>query len=206
MTGLQILVIDDDEVLNANISKFLGVYNDVSTVTSVAAARNALERQDFGALLLDRTLPDGSGLDFLSEIKRLWPFVPIIIMMADPDFNAVQKAIVAGADDFLIKSEQIVPDLMVRIQVAINSARNRRVAALLGRFATLTLPSSREEFTPHTFQQFMHEAEKVFISTALDSCNGSVALASEMLGLARSTLFKRIAEFKISRRGVESLS
>src|SRR5258708_3923890 len=105
MNGLNILVIDDDLVLGATLSKFLGVYNDVVCGESLRDARQLLMQKEFDVVLLDRGLPDGNGLDFLAEVKLIKPFVPVIIMTADPDFNSVQKAIAQGADDYLMKSD-----------------------------------------------------------------------------------------------------
>lgn len=199
MKRLAISLIDDDPTLGVTISKFLGVYNDVFINESLGGARENLGEKKFDVVLLDRALPDGSGLDFIPEVKRLQPFVPIIIMTADPDFNAVQKAIAAGADDYLIKSDQIIPDLMVRIPVAINSATTKKIAASVVFQAKLSVPASRGDVSAEKFEEFMKAAERAFISAALHYCNGSATTASELLGLARSTIFKKISDHKITQ-------
>jgi two-component system, OmpR family, response regulator len=54
-------------------------------------------------LFLDINLPDGSGLDHIREIKRLYPYTRIIVISAYDGVNERTKAMREGADHFLSK-------------------------------------------------------------------------------------------------------
>ncbi len=53
--------------------------------------------------MLDIQLPDGSGLDFLSQLREIGQRLPIIVMTSDGSVENAVAAIQNGADDFLEK-------------------------------------------------------------------------------------------------------
>ncbi len=53
------------------------------------------------AILLDRGLPDGDGLDLCREVKARCPALPILVLTAHA--QARGEALAAGADRFLVK-------------------------------------------------------------------------------------------------------
>jgi DNA-binding NtrC family response regulator len=133
--GLRILLIEDDVSFRSSVIELVGVYNDVKAVGDMAAARAALGSQNFDVVLLDLSLPDGHGLPLIREIKSEDCNVVVLVLTGDGDFNTVKKCIEAGADDYVVKSERIVPDLLVRIPVAVSrGAKDRHAASLEGQF------------------------------------------------------------------------
>jgi DNA-binding NtrC family response regulator len=129
--GLRILLVEDDPSFRNSVVQLVGVYNEVSAVGDLAAARAALSSADFDVVLLDLSLPDGNGLSLIREIKSESCNTVVIILTGDGDFNTVKKCIDAGADDYVVKSERIVPDLLVRVPVAVSrGAKDRHAASL----------------------------------------------------------------------------
>lgn len=108
------------------VKQLLGVYNDVDEAESLSSARAILRANNYDVVILDKGLPDGDGIDLISEIKSLNPNTVIIILTSDSDFSSVKHCIARGADDYVIKSENIVPDLLVRIPVAVSKAASGR--------------------------------------------------------------------------------
>lgn len=108
------------------VKQLLGVYNDVSEAADLASARAAILKKNFDVVILDKGLPDGDGIDLISEIKSLSPSTVVIILTSDSDFSSVKHCIARGADDYVIKSENIIPDLLVRIPVAVSRAVSGR--------------------------------------------------------------------------------
>lgn len=108
------------------VSQMLGVYNDLDTADSISAARDRLERNKYDVVLLDKGLPDGDGKDLISEVKASQPNTVVIVLTSDSDFSSVKRCIALGADDYVVKSENIIPDLLVRIPVAVSKAASER--------------------------------------------------------------------------------
>lgn len=125
-SAFKILLVEDMESFRGAVSQLLGVYNDVTEADSLQSARNALQKQNFDVVILDKGLPDGDGIELLTEIKGSHPNTVVIILTSDSDFSAVKHCIARGADDYVVKSESVVPDLLVRIPVAVSKAASTR--------------------------------------------------------------------------------
>jgi two-component system nitrogen regulation response regulator GlnG len=76
---------------------------DFKTFSSVAEALNALEHEQPQVVVSDIRMPNGSGLDFLSEIKQKYPDIPVIIMTAYSDLESAVAAFQGGAFEYLAK-------------------------------------------------------------------------------------------------------
>jgi len=99
-----LLIVDDEESFRKLVGKELGRDGYlVETAGTIADAREALARQTFHVVLLDLRLPDGNGIDLLSDIKSSLPATQVVVLTA---YGTVQEAIAAmkeGAHDFLTK-------------------------------------------------------------------------------------------------------
>jgi len=100
----KILIGDDEEDLCFLLSNFLS-RRDFS-VTSAHTAREILacvRTQTPDLLLLDLKLPDGDGLDVLSEVKREYPEIVVNIISAYGSEDRKELAARQGADGFIDK-------------------------------------------------------------------------------------------------------
>ena len=69
-----IWIIDDDKSIRWVFEKALSRTDfEFKTFASVAEALNALEHEQPQVVVSDIRMPNGSGLDFLSEIKQKYP-------------------------------------------------------------------------------------------------------------------------------------
>ncbi|HEU4533136.1 MAG TPA: response regulator, partial [Polyangiaceae bacterium] len=98
----QVLVVEDDRAIAEAVVYALrrdGVA--ARSVDTLAGARDGAAGSDL--LILDLTLPDGSGFTLLDEVRR-WPEAPRVIVLTsrDEDVDCV-AALEAGADDFVTK-------------------------------------------------------------------------------------------------------
>lgn len=119
------------ESFRGAVSQLLGVYNDVSEADSLRSARLLLQKQTFDVVILDKGLPDGDGIELLTEIKASHPNTVVIVLTSDSDFSAVKHCIARGADDYVVKSENVIPDLLVRVPIAVSKAASSRKLANL---------------------------------------------------------------------------
>ncbi|MEK7691496.1 MAG: helix-turn-helix domain-containing protein [Bdellovibrionota bacterium] len=55
------------------------------------------------------------------------------------------------------------------------------------------------DLTVDSLEQFMRAAEKEYLQAALALLNGDLQETAKTLGLARSTLFKKVADHEIGR-------
>jgi len=98
-----VLIVEDDantaSVL-ARVVRAKGISTEVAT--TLAVARSLISHTPPALVLLDLTLPDGSGLEFLLE-KRDSSKARFIILTGDQSQQAAVQCFRAKADDFLTK-------------------------------------------------------------------------------------------------------
>ena len=100
---MKTLIVEDSTTLCAIYSQYLdGSGLEVTSVESLAAARDALVDHVPQLILLDIELPDGSGLDLIDDLQRLSPR-PAVVVMTGHGAGYAEQAIDSGADDFLTK-------------------------------------------------------------------------------------------------------
>jgi DNA-binding NtrC family response regulator len=129
--SFRILLVEDSPSFRDAVTLLVGVYNDIDAVATIAEARGALEKNPYDVVILDRFLPDGDGLDLIAEIKRENRNTAVIIVTSDSDFNTVKRSIGAGADDYVVKTDNVAADLLIRIPFAVaRLATDRKLTSL----------------------------------------------------------------------------
>ena len=98
MLWRNILVVEDDEVARIAIRRSLGDSEyTVFTATNAMEALNLLRVKSMDLILLDRTLPDGDGLELMRRFRDERD-VPIIIVSAKGEWVDKVIGLEAGAD------------------------------------------------------------------------------------------------------------
>jgi CheY-like chemotaxis protein len=102
----KVLVVDDDPEIVTFLSTLLereGIESSVAT--SAAAALEQLQQGRPDLVLLDIAMPDRDGIDLCRELKsdpRLAE-VPVFVVSARPGKDVVDRALAAGAEEFIRK-------------------------------------------------------------------------------------------------------
>ncbi len=102
----KLLIIDDDKKLQILLSDYLGEQGFQCTgAENAAAGRHFLEREEWGAVILDVMLPGASGLDLLRQIRAddSTRKVPVLMLTARGDEVDRVVGLEMGADDYLTK-------------------------------------------------------------------------------------------------------
>ena len=98
-----ILIIDDDRDLSFIISEMLESYGyNVTCAESCEQAFDLLSRKSFSLILLDINLPDGTGFEVCSELRKA-SSVPVIFASARTSENDRINGFDTGGDDYLPK-------------------------------------------------------------------------------------------------------
>ncbi|MBI6628533.1 response regulator [Pontibaca salina] len=101
---MRVLIVEDDATLGDGLSvglRLAGFTPDL--VTTCADARAALETDEFGAMVLDVMLPDGSGCDLLAALRQQGVDLPVLMLSALDQVRDRITGLDAGADDYLGK-------------------------------------------------------------------------------------------------------
>jgi DNA-binding NtrC family response regulator len=195
--NLQILIVEDDTALRTALRRNLGVIHSVYEAGSCEQARGRLAESAGARLdlvLLDKGLPDGDGLELISEFLAHSPQVAIIVLTGDENYRSVLEAIRLGAHDFLVKSESLIEHLTLRIPIAIAHAKVKTLNRGDLADAALLLPSVNTPASFESYKRFLNLCEKTYLELAIKNNSGHLSETANSIGLARSTLWKKMGE------------
>ncbi|MFB7719763.1 response regulator transcription factor [Nocardia sp. NPDC056100] len=103
-TAITALVVDDEPMLAEMMSTALR-YEGWQTLTA-ADGRSAIQQADHARpdiVLLDIMLPDMTGLDVLTELRKRNPHLPVLLLTAKDSLEDRIAGFTAGGDDYVTK-------------------------------------------------------------------------------------------------------
>lgn len=131
-----VLVVDDEaivlDVLKVALKKAgFAVFTAARLVEGTAMVHG----QKFSCALIDKNLPDGSGLDLIRLIRQRQPDCTCLVMTAYPNADSILEALKLGAVDYLEKPFPHVSIIQEKVKAAVD--RQRRLASLSSRVAEM---------------------------------------------------------------------
>lgn len=127
---MRILFIEDDAVIAEDMLAFLtGKGFTVAHAPNMQIAKDLLPSANWGAVLLDWSLPDGEGIDLLPLIRKQADQASIIMITSKGLIADRIKGLDAGADDYMVKPCD-PNELLARLR-AIERRRSGAASAIL---------------------------------------------------------------------------
>lgn len=126
----RILLVEDDRTLSNGI--LLTLRNDSMAVTQAFTLQDARElaaHETYDLFILDINLPDGSGLDYLQELRGAGG-TPVILLTANDMETDVVAGLEMGADDYVTK-----PFSLAVFRARVNNQLRRKEQLVSGLFA-----------------------------------------------------------------------
>ena len=116
---MKLLIIEDEKELAASIASYLKNENYTCEVASnFKQALDKIETSDYECIALDITLPGGSGMQLLKELKNNKKTDGVIIISAKNSIDDRINGLRLGADDYLVKPFHL-SELAARINAII---------------------------------------------------------------------------------------
>lgn len=116
---MKLLIIEDEKALSKSICDYLNSENFIcETAYDFNAAMEKISFYDYACVILDITLPGGSGLDILKELKKNNKADAVLIISAKNSLDDKVYGLKAGADDYLTKPFHL-PELGARVAAII---------------------------------------------------------------------------------------
>lgn len=150
----QILIVEDDEGLNQGIT--LALREDgvaFHSAYTLSQARELWNREGVDLVILDINLPDGSGYDFLREIRRESE-KPVLMLTANDLESDEVRGFSLGADDYITK-----PFSLMALRARVDRTRKRMAG-----------PAARTDYADEHYQfrfqemLFLADGEEVVLS------------------------------------------
>jgi len=101
---IKALIVDDEIDVCYLLSSLLKYKNLQATyVNSISEAKRVLKEGHHSIVFLDNHLPDGFGINFIDDIRKLNPRVKIVMITAHDTINDRNRAYEQGVDQFIGK-------------------------------------------------------------------------------------------------------
>lgn len=105
-SSLRIMLVDDHPIVRRGLRDILVDAFAGAIIQEVGYGRDAIaliHSQMWHVMVLDLSLPDGSGLDVLKRVRELRPRLPVLILSMHAADQFARRAIAAGASGYLTK-------------------------------------------------------------------------------------------------------
>jgi two-component system invasion response regulator UvrY len=112
---IRVIIVDDHPVVRRGLKEIIAVEQDMQVVGEAENAQEAIRvirRTVCDAVVLDITLPDGSGLDVLGRLKSERPTLPVLIMSIHDEELYALRVLKTGASGYLMKNS--IPEELVK--------------------------------------------------------------------------------------------
>ena len=141
---MKILIVEDNRELSDIMHKALVAERyTVEVAYNYNSASQKIADYEYDCILLDVMLPDGSGLELLSELKAAGKRESVIIISARDSLDDKVMGLESGADDYLAKPFHIV-ELLARIRSVV---RRRRGGDMVVSFGNVSLNPDKHTIT-----------------------------------------------------------
>lgn len=122
---IKLLIADDHLLIREGLKKILREEPDILVVEEARNAQEVLDAarsKDLDLIVLDISMPGPSGLDVLTELRRLYPRLPVLILSMHPEDRFAIRALKAGASGYITK-ESAADELVKAIRKLISGGK-----------------------------------------------------------------------------------
>ncbi len=132
---MKIVIADDHTVVRQGLRMILAnafKRANFAEAENVPELYNLLKQMAYDVVVLDLSMPGGSGLDVLKQIKHLYPNLPVLVLSMYPEDQYAVRALKAGAAGYLTK-ESAAQELVTAINKVMHGGKyiNASVAETL---------------------------------------------------------------------------
>ena len=121
----KILIVDDEERFRTTMSKLLiAEGHDAQTAGSALEALETLSSESFDVVILDVRMPEMNGVEALKKIRKIDPYLEVIIMTGYASVDTAREIMTTGAFDYLLKPYSI-ETLLEKIEAAYDRRLSR---------------------------------------------------------------------------------
>lgn len=141
----RIVVVEDEPAIRRGVVDALRLTGyDVSEAADGAIGLQVAVQPNVDLILLDLLLPRRDGLEVLSEVRKVCPTRPVIILTARGTEEDRVRGLKMGADDYVVKPFS-ARELLARVEAVLRRALPREPDVRVIRFGKGTIDLSRRE-------------------------------------------------------------
>lgn len=177
---IRVVIVDDHNLVREGIARMIDSEPDLSVVgqaSSLASGQTLVSEGGADVLVVDVSMPDGSGLSLARSARLADPALGIVVLTMHSDDDTLLEALDAGASALVLKSSSSddVLEAIRRTASAPESFTATGLAAALRRRSTMA--AARPVLTPRETEVLMRLID-----------GDSVAMVARQLFMSESTV------------------
>ncbi len=190
---ISVLITDDHPVVRRGIRQILEDDDRINLIGEASDGKELIEKmidQEYDVVLLDISLPGRSGLDLISQVKKINQKTAVLILSIHSEELYALKALKYGAAGYLTKSS--APEELL---TAINkvSRGERYISSTLAEKITENFFSDGDK-SPHLFlsAREMEVLELLALGKTVNQVATELSLSSKTISTYRSRLLQKL--------------
>ena len=190
---IRVLIIDDHAIVRRGLKEvFADEFSELETgeAENSRAALELVTARDWDIVLLDINIPGRNGLEVLSEIKRLRPRLPVLVVSAYPEEEFAIRSLKLGASGYLNKGSAS-DEMVAAARKAM--AGGKYVTALLAEKLAATLGSDLQH-APHESlsNRELQVLRMIATGQTIKEIAAELALSERTVGTFRMRIAKKM--------------
>ena len=166
-----ILLAEDDETLNSNITLALETegYSVLAVSTTAAAEKLAPEA---GLIILDVMLPDGNGVDLCRRLRKKIQ-TPVIFLTSCDDEADIVRGLDSGGDDYITKPFRL-RELFSRIRANLRRVPDipeMELTAIEQKLLSYLMLNREQYLTREKILEYLWDSKGIFVNDNTLSVN-----------------------------------
>lgn len=113
----KILIVEDHPIFRRGVKDILTGdrrFTNVGEAKDANEARMQLRKEHWDAMVLDISLPGMSGLEFMKEVKLMYPNLPVLVLSVQSEDQYAIRMLKAGASGYLTK-DRTAEELLIAL-------------------------------------------------------------------------------------------
>ncbi len=145
MSLARVVVVEDEQAIRRGVCDALRAsgYEVVEAADGAIGLEEAV-RQGVDLVLLDLLLPKRDGLDVLSDLRRVRPTLPVIILTARGTEEDRVRGLKMGADDYVVKPFS-ARELLARVEAVLRRSADRPADVQTAKLGRAVIDFQRRE-------------------------------------------------------------
>ncbi len=192
---MRILCVDDHAIFRQGVKQILAQYDrqvKIGEAATAAAAMELARETRWDAVILDLSLPDRSGLQVLTELKREQPELPVIVLSMHAEDEYAIRALRIGASGYVTK-ESAPEELVAALQKVMRGGRYMTPALAEKIAFSYASPATNEKPHQALSERELEVLQLIGAGKSLKEIAAMLSLSVKSVGTYRARVLEKMA-------------
>jgi two-component system, NarL family, invasion response regulator UvrY len=192
---LRILCVDDHAIFRQGVKQILATYDRQAKIGEAATAETAMQlarESRWDLVILDLSLPDRSGLQVLTDLKREQPELPVIVLSMHAEDEYAIRALRIGASGYITK-ESAPEELVAALQKVMRGGRYMTPTLAEKIAFSYASPATNEKPHHSLSERELEVLQLIGAGKSLKEIAAMLSLSVKSVGTYRSRVLEKMA-------------